>query len=197
MRELDDDLYAQDKRIAELDESIRGKDGELQDLEDLAMQRDRMLEQMQAELVDLEESKRREIEERRRKMEEELLARMNQPRKKYLPVKGDAIDEMMAQHINSCNYYVPVERLQEGHYMWGPKKIFAKIMNGKLIIRVGGGFMLIDEFLKHYENELRGSSQLIINVEEGDNTNAHHGVPADIARSGTPTKSKIHLQSEL
>ncbi len=153
------------------------------------MQRDRMLEQMQAELVDLEESKRREIEERRRRMEEELLARMNQPRKKYMAVKGDAIDEMMAMHINSCNYYVPVERLQEGHYMWGPKKIFAKIMNGKLIIRVGGGFMLIDEFLKHYENELRGSSQLIINVEDGE---AHHGgLPSDIARSGTPPKSNI------
>lgn len=42
--------------------------------------------------------------------------------------------------------------------MWGPKKIFAKIMNGKLIIRVGGGFMLIDEFLRHYETELKGSN---------------------------------------
>jgi Growth-Arrest-Specific Protein 2 Domain len=34
--------------------------------------------------------------------------------------------------------------------MYGSKKIFAKIMNGKLIIRVGGGYMLIDEFLKNY-----------------------------------------------
>lgn len=34
--------------------------------------------------------------------------------------------------------------------MYGSKKIFAKIMNGKLIIRVGGGYMLIDEFLKNF-----------------------------------------------
>lgn len=71
---------------------------------------------------------------------------------------------MMAKHLNECPYYVPVKRLGEGQYMYGSKKIFAKIMNGKLIIRVGGGkihmiycynyifigYMLIDEFLKNY-----------------------------------------------
>ena len=34
--------------------------------------------------------------------------------------------------------------------MFGEKKIFAKIVNGKLIIRVGGGYMNIDEFMQHY-----------------------------------------------
>lgn len=34
--------------------------------------------------------------------------------------------------------------------MFGEKKIFAKIINGKLIIRVGGGYMNIDEFMQHY-----------------------------------------------
>ena len=57
---------------------------------------------------------------------------------------------MMAKYLNECPYYVPVKRLGEGQYMYGSKKIFAKIMNGKLIIRVGGGYMLIDEFLKNY-----------------------------------------------
>ena len=71
-----------------------------------------------------------------------------------MAVKGDPVDEMMAKSINNCSYYVPVERLGEGNYMFGQKKIFAKIMNGKLIIRVGGGFMVIDEFLKNYESEL-------------------------------------------
>ena len=39
--------------------------------------------------------------------------------------------------------------------MYGSKKIFAKIMNGKLIIRVGGGYMLIDEFLKNFAEQER------------------------------------------
>lgn len=81
-----------------------------------------------------------------------------EPRKWYIPVKGDAIDEMMAKYLNECPYYVPVKRLGEGQYMYGSKKIFAKIMNGKLIIRVGGGYMLIDEFLKNYAEQERDKS---------------------------------------
>jgi hypothetical protein len=42
--------------------------------------------------------------------------------------------------------------------MWGTKKFFAKIMNNRLIIRVGGGFMNIDEFIKNMENELRSTN---------------------------------------
>lgn len=34
--------------------------------------------------------------------------------------------------------------------MFGSKKIFAKIINGKLLIRVGGGYMGIDEFMFYY-----------------------------------------------
>jgi precorrin-6B methylase 2 len=79
--------------------------------------------------------------------------------------------------------------------MWGPKKIFAKIMNGKLIIRVGGGFMLIDEFLRHYETELKGSNQLVINVMEENGTMSQR--PLDAVRSATPTKSNIFINSYL
>ena len=45
---------------------------------------------------------------------------------------------------------VPVKRLGDGNYLFGTKKIFAKIMNGKLVIRVGGGFMIIEEFITTY-----------------------------------------------
>ena len=37
-----------------------------------------------------------------------------------------------------------------GYYMFGTKKIYAKIINGKLVIRVGGGYMSIDEFMFYY-----------------------------------------------
>ena len=73
-----------------------------------------------------------------------------EPRKWYIPMKGDAVDEMIAKFLNDCPYYVPVKRMGDGQYLYGSRKIFAKIMNGKLVIRVGGGFMLIDEFLKNY-----------------------------------------------
>jgi hypothetical protein len=31
--------------------------------------------------------------------------------------------------------------------MFGTKKISAKVMNGKLLVRVGGGFLSIDEYI--------------------------------------------------
>ena len=59
----------------------------------------------------------------------------------------------MAKHLNESPYNLSVKALGDGHYMFGNKKIFAKIMNEKLVIKAGGGFMLIDEFIKNYGDE--------------------------------------------
>jgi TfoX/Sxy family transcriptional regulator of competence genes len=47
--------------------------------------------------------------------------------------------------VNNCP--VPIKRLGGGYYLFGTKKIYAKILNGRLVIRVGGGYMVIDEFI--------------------------------------------------
>lgn len=45
--------------------------------------------------------------------------------------------------------------------MFGSRKIYAKVLNGKLVIRVGGGYMIINEFISTYaENELRKMEHL-------------------------------------
>jgi hypothetical protein len=125
---------------------------------------------MEKELADLEERKRLEDEERRRR------EMQPEPRKWYIPLKGDPIDEMMAKYLNECPHYVPVKRLGEGQYMYGSKKIFAKIMNGKLVIRVGGGYMLIDEFLKNFAEQ------------EGNKADYHNESMFD-GSSASPTRS--------
>jgi len=56
----------------------------------------------------------------------------------------------MAHYINNFDLDVPMQRVGDGQYMFGSRKIFAKIMNDKLVVRVGGGYMLIDEFLATY-----------------------------------------------
>ena len=66
---------------------------------------------------------------------------------KYKPIKGDQIDEIMALNFNNCDLNVPLQRVSEGTYVFGSKNITAKIKNGKLVIRVGGGYMLVNEFL--------------------------------------------------
>jgi hypothetical protein len=37
-----------------------------------------------------------------------------------------------------------------GYYMFGTKKIYCKIINGKLVVRVGGGYCGIEEFIVQY-----------------------------------------------
>lgn len=67
----------------------------------------------------------------------------------------DDVDAMLAQYINIAGCPVPIKRLGGGYYMFGTKKIYAKILNGKLVIRVGGGYMNIEEFIRTYaEQEL-------------------------------------------
>ena len=74
----------------------------------------------------------------------------------YSAIKGDLVDELLAKYINLTNCPVPIKRLGNGYYLFGTKKIFAKIMNGKLVIRVGGGFMVIEEFIAAYaEQEMK------------------------------------------
>jgi shikimate kinase len=60
------------------------------------------------------------------------------------------VDELIAKNVNKMRNPVPVKRLGDGYYIFGTKKIFAKIMNAKLVIRVGGGFMVIEEFIAVY-----------------------------------------------
>ena len=55
----------------------------------------------------------------------------------------------MATHINECQHWVPVKRQGEGNYLYGQRKINAKVKNDKLVIKVGGGYMLMEEFLKN------------------------------------------------
>jgi len=69
----------------------------------------------------------------------------------YAAARGDAVDKMLAEYLNQFGTRVPIKRLGKGFYLFGTKKIYAKIMNGRLVVRVGGGYMVIDEFVATYE----------------------------------------------
>jgi len=62
---------------------------------------------------------------------------------------------MLGNYINKSGCPVPIKKLGDGYYLFGTRKIYAKILNGKLVIRVGGGYMVIEEFISTYaEKEL-------------------------------------------
>lgn len=87
----------------------------------------------------------------------------------YRPVEGDLIDETLARYLNTRPVPLKVSFLREepGIYTFGTRKVLIKVEQGKLIIRVGGGFMNIDEFLDIYtpvEHEKLDSNKLERNV---------------------------------
>lgn len=43
-----------------------------------------------------------------------------------------------------------LKKLSPNNYLFGSRKIQIKINNGKLLVRVGGGYMAIDEFHELY-----------------------------------------------
>jgi len=70
----------------------------------------------------------------------------------YKPVAGDDIDSILASMLGMTGD-VELKRLGGGFYMFGNKKIYCKLMNGKLVVRVGGGYVGIEEFIRTYMKE--------------------------------------------
>ena len=72
----------------------------------------------------------------------------------YHPVKDDPLDQKLALFINNMPYDVRdkmrFERESEGIYKYGKKRVFMKIEKDQIIIRVGGGYLTIEEFIEQY-----------------------------------------------
>ena len=72
----------------------------------------------------------------------------------YPSVKTDNVDTMLARFINTHLERPALKamfvREQEGVYSFGSKKTNIKIENGKLKVRVGGGYLSIEEFVQQY-----------------------------------------------
>ena len=70
----------------------------------------------------------------------------------YVPAKDDLVDIALSEYLNSREAPVPIKFVRQGggNYLFGTKKIYIKIETGRLLVRVGGGFTSIDEFLCIY-----------------------------------------------
>lgn len=72
----------------------------------------------------------------------------------YIPVKNDPIDRRLAEYINNYpdrnNLKIMFMRESEGVYQFGAKRVYVRCDKDKINVRVGGGFLSIDEFLDQY-----------------------------------------------
>jgi hypothetical protein len=72
-----------------------------------------------------------------------LVIELKKRRPIYIPVKEDIIDVAIGDYINNRDDPLVVPFLREDRevYSFGTKRVFVKYENGKIIVRVGGGFM--------------------------------------------------------
>ena len=127
----------------------------------------------------------------RTKIEKALKIVTVRPRK-YRAIKGDSVDEMLANVLNIKNCEIPISRISDGWYMFGSKKIYTKIMNNRLVCRVGGGFSAMDEFIQTYAESERLKLERM-DPADVDALHSHNGdkhmikaVPIK-GRAGSPT----------
>ena len=69
----------------------------------------------------------------------------------YIPVKTDATDVGLAEFMNNypdkSKLKIMFDREKEGIYMFGTRRVTIKVNRGKPQVKIGGGFMPIEDFI--------------------------------------------------
>ena len=69
----------------------------------------------------------------------------------YIPQKNDLIDKKLAEYINNYpdrqKLKIMFMRETEGVYQFGTKRVYVRCVRDKIEIKVGGGYLSLDEFL--------------------------------------------------
>jgi vacuolar-type H+-ATPase subunit I/STV1 len=83
-----------------------------------------------------------------------LILELKEKSQLYVPVNDDSIDRRVADFINSSNDPRSLTKLflreGEGVYQFGSKRVFVKLENEKAFIRVGGGFLSLEDFIRQF-----------------------------------------------
>lgn len=149
-KSLKQDIKELEDQCEELNMILKQKEQEYETLEDVLRDKEVVIEGLEKTLGEKAPIISRDLK------------RMSPDR--YKAIKGDLVDEMLAKYINSMEISVPIRRLGDGFYLFGTRRIYAKVMNSKLVVRVGGGYMSFSEFIDTYAlaelkkiNELQAS----------------------------------------
>ena len=178
-RELDN-LYGQlnskkqvmekkDEKISHLEGQIDDKFNQMEALEDDVEQKNLVIKDLENELAILLNKK------------VEPVAPKYQH---YVPIKGDSVDERLADYINEYGSPVPWKRISEGNYTYGSKKVNVKYMRMHLIVKVGGGSMMVEEFVANYED---------IELAKINHGNPGSGVPANPSQAGLTKQQRVAM----
>lgn len=51
--------------------------------------------------------------------------------------------------VHDLNAEFEITKLGNGFYLFGTKKVYCKVLNGKLVVRVGGGYEVAEKFIEN------------------------------------------------
>ena len=72
----------------------------------------------------------------------------------YIPVKNDLTDKAMGEYINNYpdrkKIKIMFMRESEGIYQFGSRKVAIRVDQDRITVRVGGGYISVEEFLEQY-----------------------------------------------
>lgn len=67
-------------------------------------------------------------------------------------VPTDEVNHKLEEYMKKNKLVVKFVKVGDGFYTFGSKKVHVKILNDRLVIRIGGGYMFIEQFIKMYAN---------------------------------------------
>ena len=130
------EIDALDSEVAEYNAKIDALYDEMEKIEEEISAKDELLKELQRKLNSILNKKT-----------------VERPRNiRYSGIKGDEIDEALAEYINLYGSPVPWKRISVQNYLYGSKKVNVKYIRNNLVIKVGGGSMMIQEFIATYED---------------------------------------------
>lgn len=72
----------------------------------------------------------------------------------YVPIREDPLDVKLAEYINNypdrAKLKIMFMRESAGVYAFGSKRINVEVMQDRIKVRIGGGYLSIDEFIDQY-----------------------------------------------
>ena len=147
---LKDQLARKQEEFEELQGVLRDAMNEGRDLDSMISERDSIIAQLEAQL--------KQINIKREAIQSTTVTTTYQ-QQSFIPESD--IDAHFADWLARSGCKVPFKKLGGGYYIFGTKKVYAKILNSQLVIRVGGGYMGMEEFIATYgESEMNKVNQI-------------------------------------
>ena len=147
LRQIADTVSAQNAANTSLKDQLLKELGSLS--QTLLQQSEKSLaaNRLVVRLREMTEDKEAEVASLRR-----LVTELKQQRPIYVAVADDPVDQAIATFSNSQAKALPVPLLREdqGTYVFGSRRVFVKLEGGQVIVRVGGGFIPLEEFITTY-----------------------------------------------